>query len=215
MFITRILQYELSVTTGIRRLRRCLLSFMIIVAVVGFDQQQCTHNLRYRVQRNFQLMSIDLRNERAFSLDLAGHSLNLADLRGARMEECCLDRTDLRQANLQQAHFFRCDFQRANLDGANLTGARLQNCNLSNACLVACDLSGADLTGAQLYGTDLGGTILDGAILAGALYDDRTRWPKWPVRVDPKALGARYDPDGSPFETHRRLRYGPFVWKLW
>jgi uncharacterized protein YjbI with pentapeptide repeats len=117
------------------------------------------------------LRSANLHGARLNEANLAG-----ADLQQADLERAVLERADLRGANLTEADLERAFLERADLRGAILTGADLQFASLPNARLararfVGANLRGAHLEGADLTGADFSGATLHSASLDGALLD--------------------------------------------
>ena len=88
-------------------------------------------------------------------MNLAGRSLQRAQLANANFVEANLQRVDFSGANLSEADF----------SGANLTDADLRNTDLRDAKLIGADLTRANLGGALLNGVDLGGANLTAADL--------------------------------------------------
>jgi len=82
--------------------------------------------------------------------NLAGSTLNGANLQGANLLESRLSNATLEQANLTAA----------DLSGAIVTNANLLNADFSNAALVGTDFRGSDMRGVNLFDADLRGTIL-------------------------------------------------------
>ena len=92
--------------------------------------------------------------EDGFTLDLRG-----ANLRGAHLRQCRLDRADLEWTHLTEA----------DLTHASLAGARLAYADLSGATLKCADFQGstcrlAKINRAKAYGTNFAGANLDGTI---------------------------------------------------
>lgn len=111
-------------------------------------------------------VTISHRRTGAVLHQVAGNSLQQADLSGAKLGGADLQHATLNQANLQKS-----DLRLADLTGADLRGA---------------DLRGASLRGADLRDTDLRGARLEGADFSSARCSRGTRWPE---TFDPRRAG--------------------------
>ncbi len=108
----------------------------------------------------------------------AGESLQVIDLRRARLRGYDLENADLSGVDLSGA-----DLRGTNLAGADLRDARLDYVDASRADLRRADLGGVwfldtDLTGADLRGADLSRCLnLTMANLKRVQWDATTTWP--------------------------------------
>ena len=88
---------------------------------------------------------------------------DVANLRGANLQNAYLRDANLQSANLQNANLTGAYLRDANLTGAYLRDANLQSANLQNAYLRGANLQGANLQNAYLRGANLQGANLTGA----------------------------------------------------
>ena len=95
--------------------------------------------------------------------DLAGASLDAAQLQGASLVGAQLQGASLFGAQLRGASLSKAQLQGALLDFAQLQGASLDGLQLQGASLDFAQLQGASLDGLQLQGASLGGADLQGA----------------------------------------------------
>jgi uncharacterized protein YjbI with pentapeptide repeats len=126
------------------------------------------------VQRKAGLLR-DLNALGAVPEELEDCELERADLRGVRLAGCSLRGArmagaDLQGAVLDGADLFGTGLAGANLALASLRGANLRGCDLDGAALIKTDLRDANLHRADLVHADLHGAILQGARLVQARF---------------------------------------------
>ena len=110
--------------------------------------------------------------------DLSGADLSKAVLKGAKLDNAMLARTNLLEAQMSKALLSHAELRNAwlkgailadaEMDNANLRDAGLEGANLNSAILQRADLSGANLRRATLIKTGLNGADLSRADLTGA-----------------------------------------------
>jgi phosphate transport system substrate-binding protein len=83
-----------------------------------------------------------------------------ANLAGSTLNDANLEGTNLLEARLSNAILERANLVAADLSGAIVTNANLLNADLSEAILVGTNFRGSDMRGVNLFDTDLRGTIL-------------------------------------------------------
>ena len=110
-------------------------------------------------------------------VNLAGRSLQNAQLRATRFIDANLQQSDLRGADLSETDFSGADLSEADLRNTDLRNAYLIGADLTGATLVGADLTGANLSGARLQQVDLTAvdltkTTLDGAEFTQASLND-------------------------------------------
>jgi uncharacterized protein YjbI with pentapeptide repeats len=128
--------------------------------------------LRGASLRRARLLRADLR-----SADLAGAHLALATLQVADLREARLMGADLAEANLFLARVEGADLSGANLSGARCPGldlrrARIDGATFSAAALDGCHLDGADVRGARFDHADLQGASLTASVMPKACFRD-------------------------------------------
>ena len=88
-------------------------------------------------------------------VEAASAFLQGINLRGARLNRCTFQASDLRNSDLANADLTFCNLHSANLRGSNLNRAQMQDADLTDADLNGSILSEATLARADLTRTDL------------------------------------------------------------
>lgn len=149
-------------------------------------------------------------------VSLIGVDVSGAFLRGIRLDNARLSRSNLASADVRQSSFHRADldnstmtsanFRNSDFDSANLRDSDLTNADFSGAILSYTDLTGVDLSDADLRYADLRGARLDwvrGAKLAN-IYGLRNASPAVLKRlITAGAVTIQSDEEWTALENKR------------
>lgn len=130
--------------------------------------------------------AIDLSGSDIRGLSLIPEGLTTAHLRGATINDCLMQSSnlccaDLKSTRLRSSVLDGSDMSGADLALADLTDASLRGCNLKEAYLFDTKLIGADLSNADLRGATILHTNLAYCTLNGARFDDFDVAPDGPT----------------------------------
>lgn len=106
------------------------------------------------------LSGINLKNAKLKKLDLRFSNLKNANMIGATIESCLLDKSDFSGSHLRQARFEECDLPNTNFIRSSFEETLFYRCNLKNSDLSKSkmkesDFSKSDLSQANLENSDL------------------------------------------------------------
>ena len=192
-------RFRITVLSGSRIIMFLSIMFSLFVLTIPDETvdiglfDKIFKNTRLQLNRNLQLVHLDLASDKAIDkgetilifrerdfryadftssnfskADFSNSNFFGADLLGANLRGTDFSSSQLQKANLMMANIQGADFTQADLQGAILIETHLEGADFMDADLQGADLSNANLQGASLILARLQGTNLSQAQLQGA-----------------------------------------------